>query len=183
MPTYLIVILQIILAYFVWTISYLFWQLLKRSIFMKQAMRNQELLKLIITPDSISSPTDNVNLYLMSGEITYAQKILYLSRADRSTMRNQKLLFTFFLILAFTGSYFLGWVCILINGILFILCSFANVSKAAQNNAYEHILTIALILKQWHSKDLDECKRWVEQVSSFDSLYNALKVAESASQG
>jgi hypothetical protein len=76
-----------------------------------------------------------------------------------------------------TASFFLGVPYLVIDLIVFVLSHIGMLSQAAENNALQHVLTIALILDKWRSEKPTECEDWIEKANSLRPLYNATRNA------
>lgn len=151
------------------------WQLHKRAKFLKHVICNQPYLERSISPDALINPSPMIAPFIEQNQTGYFMNIKCVIEADRVLQRRVKIAFGLVLAAIFVGSYFIGVLYFIINIVLFSLTASAPISQRAQANALRHVLTLAVILRQWHLENSVECEQWVEQAWSLRPLYDVVK--------
>lgn len=158
----------------------IFWELRKRDRFLKQIICNQSFLETLITRQVLVNASQHryIAPLIKKNDIGWFLNIQCVTNADIASNKKIAVLHTIILAVILMASLFLGVPYLVINLIVFILLQFGRISKSAQNNAIDHILTIALILDKWRSDNATECEDWIEQAHSLRPLYNAVRDAQ-----
>jgi hypothetical protein len=170
------IIIEIVLALIVLFAGGLFWQLRKRARFLAAAIRSDDLLRHLITREALEKESPDLAPFAEKKLPTYALHVQIVVDADRLSQNRTTLIFAALIVAALVGSYFLGWTYPLINIALFCLSAFSPLSPSARSNAFQHIFSLALILKQWRAENPQECDQWVQLVPSLGPIYNAVKL-------
>lgn len=172
---FVIILIEVIILVAILFVGHSLWQLFKRDRFMKNVVGNQSLLDQFISKDLFVNPPQRVALFAQKNDIGWFMNIQILLRADKSTQRRIEAAYLILVLLLLAGSYLLGIGFLIINSICFLLLNFFPVSDTAKRNALENLHCLALILHRWRSDNTLECDQWIQQATSLQKLYNAVK--------
>ncbi|MGH3054790.1 MAG: hypothetical protein ACRDL7_07415, partial [Gaiellaceae bacterium] len=110
--------------------------------------------------------------------VGYFVNIKVLMDADDRSQHRVRAAAPAFLVAFLVLSWVLGLWYLVITITVFFVCAAAPIAEAAQSNALQHVLAIALILDRWRHESIGECEHWIEQASSLRPLYNVVQGAD-----
>lgn len=166
---------EIALAVLTVFVASIFWQLVKRKSYLRQAVGNKAILDACISHDVLVNPPARLEPYFEKNEIGYFVNIDSVVKADQASQQRIKIVAVVILILVFIGSFYLGYQYLAINVALLLLLGFSRISESAKANALEQILTIAIILHRWRIENPVECDEWVGKADTLKELYGTVK--------
>ncbi|MBZ5555052.1 MAG: hypothetical protein LAO21_20240 [Acidobacteriia bacterium] len=173
------IIIETFLAIASFWMGSLFWQLMKRSKFLKSIVCDQPFLEALISQNNLESPPQRLIPYALKNDVGYFVNMMAIIESDRISQQRTKRITGLLLLVIFIASYFLGDLYLFINITIFLLLFWVPVAQSTKFNAIEHVLALALILHRWRRENEAQCNQWVEEVRSLHPLYNAVKIVES----
>ncbi len=153
----------------------IWWQLRKRGTFVRKVVKDEILLKNVISKDALANPPAQILPYIQRNEIGYFLNIDVVLRADQTSQRIPMLVVTVVLLLVFVGSYFVAVIDLWINLGVLLLVGLAPIMDSARHNADEQVLTLGVILHRWRTENAPECDAFVAQARSLEKLYDTVK--------
>jgi hypothetical protein len=175
------IIIEIALAFITMIASNLFWQIIRRKQFLIAALHDEPFLKGFFAQIDLDRPKPDLELYVQQIPGGYAMNLKLVIQSDEVTQRRPRMFMTVVLILIFTASYYiLGGLYLVINLLIFSLFSLCKLSKSTYGNAFEHIVTVALIIHRWHLMNPSHCKLFIERAWALRPLYNAITSNQTA---
>jgi hypothetical protein len=164
------IFLEILLALSCLFLSSMWWALMKRDFFVRDAIRDGTLLS-VLTREQFEKPPPQIKVYTTKHDRGYVMNLRLLLKADRRALRIPKLLFGVPLALLLIGSYTLGWTIFAINLGLFGLAGLQRVPESAKANALEQVISIGVILYRWNAEDPAECRAFITKAHTLSNLY------------
>ncbi len=155
----------------------IWWQLRKRRAFVRKIVKDELLLKRVISNHALANPPAQILPYTKKNEIGYFVNIDVVLRADQTSQRIPRLLVTVVLVFVLVGSYLLANTYLWINLGIFLLVGLVPIMDSARHNAEEHVLTLGVILHKWRTENAPECDAFVAQAHSLEKLYDTVKIA------
>jgi len=163
------VLIECVLALVCVFFGSMWWALIKRDRFMRQAAQDDSLISRFVTGDLFKNPPARIAIYAQGDN--YLSNLSAVVAADKRALRSQKIIFGLLSAAALLASFFLGFIYFAINLGLFFLVGLQPVPESAKINALEQIAAVALILYRWNANDAPECNAFVSQAHSLSRLY------------
>jgi len=169
------IMIEVVIAIVILFVSNSFWQLIKRDRFLRNLIRFSPFLEELILKGSLNDPSPKFAVHAEKNQLGYAINISCAIESDRKTIKRLEIIFSLVGITATVASYALGHIFLILNSVLFILPVFFPIAQSAQRSAIDHIMEIAVILYRWRSDNRNECDNFINNASSLQPLYNAIK--------
>ncbi len=171
------IIIEIILGFILLLVSYSFWNCIKSPKFLAKTLGDYDELKKFfyhLGKEKIEQESEKINP--IDNKFGFPANIALWIKASISAFDKTRNVLLIVVIGIFIGSYFLGYIFLLINAALFFMMAFPSISASAKNNVITDIHTIMLNIYKWNKINRVECEHFcnTEQPKILKNIYKVI---------